>query len=72
MKSFRDLESGHEVSYHYGSLLSCVLFVNLLFKKRERAPRFLGTLREHDVSTASCVLVGLVEGCKYSLSNFLS
>ncbi len=51
------------MSYHYGSLLSCVLFVNLLFKKRERAPSFLGTPREHEVSAASCVLVGLVEGC---------
>jgi len=31
--------------------------------KGERAPRFLGTPRKHEVSAARCVLVGLVEGC---------
>ncbi len=46
------------------------LFVNSLITI-EKLISFLGTLKEYGTSIASYVLMGLLKGVKYSLSNFL-
>ncbi len=61
MKSFKDFKNSHEVSHHCGSLLSCVVYQFVV--KKEKTPRFLRTMREHEVFATSYVLVGFVEGC---------
>lgn len=60
MKNFKDLKNSHEVSHHCGSLLSRVIYQ---FVVKKKAPRFLGTTKEHEVFATSYVLVGFVEGC---------
>jgi hypothetical protein len=69
------LQGSWEWSWNVPSLceFGCfVYFVSSLVTKRGKTPSFLSILREHGAFASSYVLMWLLWGVKFSLSNFLS